>query len=207
MIWQILIPTIPHRHDRLCELLEVFDNQMQPGVSVLVYRDNLEASLPAKFQALMDATTADYVSYIADDDSVSPDFIPRVLTAMSSRPDQVGFKVRYTEAGVLQLPVYHWLRCGGWYTTPVGYYRDYMFFNPHRRECVQQVKFRGLVCDEEWAEDVRALGTVKTGVFIDDEIFYYRRDIDDNFHVPRRPMAEQDIVPLPAYPWLSELHA
>lgn len=41
--WQILIPTIPHRHDKLAGLLETLDAQMRPGVGVLAYRDNLEA--------------------------------------------------------------------------------------------------------------------------------------------------------------------
>ena len=47
-----------------------------------------------------DMATADYTSHLANDDSVAPDFIPRVLEAMESDPDYVGFKVRYTEAGV-----------------------------------------------------------------------------------------------------------
>jgi hypothetical protein len=207
--WQIMIPTIPHRHEKLLELLGVLDMQMQSGVQVLVYRDNLQASLPAKFQALMDAATAEYVSFIADDDSVCSYFIPVVLAAMQSGSDQIGFRVRYTESGVPQAPVIHSMRCGGWYSTPSGHYRDFMFFNPHRRKLVQPVKFRGLVCDEEWAEDLRALGVVKTETFIDNEIFYYRRTSSDNFHtvVQRQPLLAGAIPPLPSYPWLKILEA
>ena len=44
--WDILIPHMPHRHDRLVELLDVLEPQIQPGVQVLIYSDNLEASYP-----------------------------------------------------------------------------------------------------------------------------------------------------------------
>lgn len=204
--WQILIATIPHRHAKLISLLETFDAQMKPGVSVLIYRDNLQVSYPEKMQALMDAASAEYVSTISDDDSVSHDFIPRVRTALLPRPDQVGFRVRYTESGRLQLPVIHSLRCGGWYETGSGYYRDIMHFNPVKTELAKQVRFRGLVCDVEWAEDLRNLGIIKTEEFIDDEIFYYQRDSSDNFHtvVRRQPMPEP-FPELPSYPWLSSL--
>ncbi len=205
--WQIGIPTVPHRHPKLCRLLEVLDAQMQPGVFVVLYRDNMQASYPVKCQALTDVATAEYVSIMSDDDLVCPDYLPRVMTALEARPDQVGFRVRYTEAGVLQAQVIHSLRCGGWYEDGTGFYRDICHFNPVRRELVQQVKFRGLVCDVEFAADLRALGIIQTEEFIDDEIFYYQRDIADNFHSLSQcaPVPEQDILPLPSYPWLSSL--
>ena len=205
--WQILIATIPHRHAKLTELLGILDKQMQPGISVLVYRDNLEASYAAKMQTLMDAATGEYVSAISDDDSVSPDFIPRVMEALKNRPDQVGFRVRYTEAGILQKPVIHSLSCGGWIDSGPEYLRDIMHFNPVRRELAQRVKFRGFACDVEWADDLRELGIIKTEVFIDDEIFYYQRDGGDNIHVSRQPWQEQDIPELPRYPWLTPIRA
>lgn len=205
MSWQILIPTIPHRHAKLCGLLEVLDAQMRPGVRVMVYRDNLEVSYAGKLQALYDAATADYVSSLADDDSVAPDFIPAVCEAMEQDPDYVGFRVRYTEAGVPQLPVIHSLACGGWRQDAAGLYRDYMYYNPVRRSLAQRVKFRGPYCDEEWAQDMRSLGVAATQVYIDREMLYYQRDSADNFHTPRRPVPEETILPLPSYPWLDTL--
>ncbi len=207
MIWQILIPTIPHRHVRLCGLLQVLDAQMRPDVRVTVYYDNLQASYRSKLQALYDAATADYVSSLADDDSVAPDFIPKVLNAMSEQPDQVGFRVRYTESGIRALPVIHSIRCGGWYQDGAGLYRDHMYYNPVRRELAQQVRFRGVACDEEWAEDLRKLGIVKTEEFIDEEVFYYQRTITDNFDTPKSPYSADQIPPLPEYPWLDVLDA
>jgi hypothetical protein len=199
MRWQLLIPHIPHRHAKLLELLDVLAAQMRPGVEILVFTDNLEHSYAEKCQALADAATADYTSHLGNDDSVSPDFIPRVLEALEQEPDYVGFKVRYTEAGVRQMPVIHSLQCGCWSDTPEVLLRDLMYYNPIRRELAEQVRFRGPYCDVEWADDLRALGCVKTEVFIDEELHYYQRDPADNFHTPREPMPE----PLPPLPQRS----
>jgi hypothetical protein len=205
--WQIVIPTIPHRYSKLLGLLDVLEPQLEGrfGVRVLAWRDNLEHSYAEKLQALYDEATADYVSSLADDDSVAPDFIARCLTAMKSGPDQVGFRVRYTEAGVLQLPVIHSMRNPGWYGTGYGLFRDHMYYNPVKRELAAEVRFRGPYCDEEWAADMRALGHVTTEKFIDAEMLYYQRDSADNFHTRRYPMDPADIPPKPQRPWLDWL--
>ncbi|HXJ25685.1 MAG TPA: hypothetical protein VNH17_08300 [Streptosporangiaceae bacterium] len=213
--WQIVIPTIPHRHAKLEALLGVLGPQLDwanpptaaPNVRVLAWRDNLEHSYADKLQGLYDAATASYVSSLADDDSVAPDFVYRCLAAMTAGPDQVGFRVRYTEAGTLQCPVIHSLRNPGWYGTGFGLFRDHMYYNPVRRELAAEVRFRGPYCDEEWAADLRALGHVTTEKFIDAEMLYYQRDSADNFHTPKAPMAPGDIPPRPERPWLDWLEA
>jgi len=205
MLWQILIPDIPHRYTKTVRLLALLNTQMRPGVRVLLYRDNLNVSYRDKLQALMDAATADYVSYLSDDDSVHEAFIPRVCEALASEPDYVGFRVRYTEGGNLQLPVMHSLRCGGWYQGPSGFSRDFMYYNPIRRERVKDVPFRGHACDEEWAEDLRNLGEKWREEFNDEEMLLYQRDSSDNFHTPRNPVPEFLVFPLPEYSWLDLL--
>jgi hypothetical protein len=203
MLWQILIPTIPHRRDRLAELLSVLGAQMRPGVEVLVYADNLEASYQQKLQALADAATAEYTSHLADDDSVSADFLPLIRDVLSEkRPDYIGFRVRYTENGELQWPVIHSMKTGGWAFTGTHLIRDFMYYNPIRRELAEQVKFRGAYCDEEWAEDIRRLDIVKSEVFIDAEMLYYRRTSSDNFHTVRQPWPADEIPPLPSCPFV-----
>jgi hypothetical protein len=201
--WQILMTTIPHRHAKLAALLERLDAQMQPGVTALIYRDNLEVTYEQKLQALVDEAHAEYVSVLQCDDSVSADYVPRVLKALESRPDYVGYRVRYTEAGVRQMPVIHSLACGGWHDSPRQLQRDLCYFNPIRLELARQVRFRGPYCDTEWADDLRALRCVRTEEFIDDEIFWYQRDPADNFHTPRQPVPEDKIPDLPSYPWLE----
>lgn len=208
MKWQILIPHMPHRHAQLVGLLDVLAAQMQPGVEVLIYSDNLEADYPTKLQALADASTAEYTSHLANDDSVSDNFVPRVLEALTESPDYVGFRVRYTLDGVPQQPVIHSLQCGCWSDMPHLLMRDLMYYNPIRRELAQQVQFRGPYCDMEWADDLRGLGVVKTEAFIDDELLYYQRKTADNFHSSRQPLPADQVPPLPSteiYPFVRYL--
>jgi len=157
MRYQLLIPHIPHRHDKLVELLDTLAPQMQDGVEVLIYSDNLEHTYCEKLQALQDAATADYTSHLANDDSVAPDYIPRMLEAFDEDPDYVGFRVRYTVNGVPGLPVIHSsIHCDGWWDEPNRLCRDFMYYNPIRRTIADKIPFRGLYCDREWGDDVRA---------------------------------------------------
>jgi hypothetical protein len=201
----MLIATIPHRHGQLLDLLSVLDAQVQPGFSVLAYRDNLETTLAPKLQALLDAATAEYVSVISDDDSVSPDCVPRMMEALRSRPDQVGYRARYVRDGAPVKPVVHSLACGGWIDDGPEFQRDIFYFSPVRRELARQVRFRDINIDGKWAADMRALGIIRTEVFIDDELFYYQGSSADNIATVRQPLPAESITPLPAYPWLTFL--
>lgn len=209
MKWQILIPHIPHRHDTLVELLDALAAQMRPGVQVIIYPDNLEASYATKLQALADAADAEYTSHLSNDDLVAEDFIPAILGAFKQEPDYVGFKVLYTLNGVPQMACVHSLQAGGWRDTPECLYRDLMYYNPIRRDLAEMVTFRGDYCDREWADDLRALGCVKNEVFIDRELHHYRWSTADNFHTGRQPVPEDQIPELPsikAYPFVKYIH-
>ena len=112
-LWNILITTIPHRHDKLCGLLELIDSQMQPGVSVLVCRDEHLAGYRPGLQALMDAATAEYVSAIADDDLYARMLFPRSWPPW--RPARITWvSGRFTENGIRRYPVTNPLACYGW---------------------------------------------------------------------------------------------
>ena len=81
--WDILIATITHRTDMLTGLLEHLERQLVPGVGVLVYRDNREQLYGPKCQRLYNASQADYVSMLDDDDWVSDDYIQAVTGGAS----------------------------------------------------------------------------------------------------------------------------
>lgn len=204
--WDICICSIPHRHEQFSKFLAHLGSQIRPGVRVLVYRDNLERGYGEKCQALLDAADADYVSFLDDDDWVADDFIPRCSLALESRPDYVGFKVRYTIDGVPQMPVIHSLEFSGWANTPNLIYRDIVHFNPIRLSLARQGRwFGGYGADRTWAEGVRGSGLCRTQVFIDDEIHHYQWSSQAGFQGTRQPVAPDAIPPLPSYPWLVTL--
>lgn len=202
--WDILVCSITHRTGLLCELLDELGRQVVPGVGVHVFRDNLETGYGAKCQALMDSSTADYVSFIDDDDNVAPTFVADIVAALDSQPDYVGFRVRYTEDGVLQMPVYHTLRYGGWQNTPEALYRDIVHFNPIRRTIASSVPWVGENgADATWAAGVRAGGQCRNEVFIDKELHYYQHRPHDTFLAPRSPLPNPPARP--DYPWVTWL--
>lgn len=207
MKYELLIPTVPHRHEKLCNLLSKLDAQMSPDTGVLLYRDNLRISYREKLQALSDFATGDYVSVLQDDDSVASDYIEAILTAVQEGPDQVGFRVRHTTDGIRADVIHSMQHFPGVMFDGRTHYRDHMYFNPMKRELFQAVRFRGDACDDEWAYDQRTLGLVRTEVFIDREIFYYIRTSSDNWHTLRAcgSLPCEEIQPLPEYPWLKVL--
>jgi hypothetical protein len=173
--WDILIASIVHRTDMLTDLLAELKRQLAPGVGVLVYRDNRQALYGPKCQRLYDASQADYVSMLDDDDWVSGDYIKTVRKALRQKPDYVGYNILYTEHGEPQIPIVHSLKYGGWINTPGVLYRDICHKNPLRRDLALQSPWEGDGgADITWANGLRNLGCVKTEVFIDRELYHYR---------------------------------
>jgi hypothetical protein len=206
MTWDILICSILHRTDMLDALLAELERQLVPGVGVIVFRDNLETVYGEKCQRLLDASTADYISFLDDDDWIAPDFIASIMDALLQEPDYVGFKVLYTQDGVPQMPVFHTLKYGGWVNNPEALYRDIVHFNPIRRDLAVQGKWEGGDgADRRWADQLRAIGCVKSEAYIDREMHHYRHRSFDTFTVAEKqaPLVEHPVRPdYPFVQWL-----
>jgi len=204
--YDILIATIPHRHEKLCGLLAELDRQWQPGLGAIVYRDNLENPTGDKRQALLEASRAQYVSFVDDDDEVSPFFVPRIMGALSCGPDYVGFKVNYWDDGELAMQAEHSLRYDGWHTWPEKLIRDISHLNPLRRELALDGRFTGDSSeDHDWAAGVRASGRVRDEEWVTEVMYEYRFSEADCHRTARRPLKADRIKPLPSYPWLVTL--
>jgi glycosyltransferase involved in cell wall biosynthesis len=184
--WDILIASIPHRDEMLTQLLAELNRQYQPGLGVIIARDNCDMQYGDKCQKILDASEAEYVSFLDDDDWIEPDFVSAIYEALGQAPDYVGFQVDYTEDGRKMMPVYHTLKYRGWVDNPEALYRDIVHFNPIKRELAIQGKWGGgCGADRHWADQLRDLGIVKTEVYIDRELHHYRK-IGRSFSVPER---------------------
>lgn len=207
MTWDILMCSIVHRTEMLAELLGELKRQLVPGLGVRVFRDNLETGYGEKCQRLLESSSADYVSFLDDDDWIAEDFVAAIMGALTKRPDYVGFKVRFTSDGQVQMPVYHTLKYDGWVDTPDALYRDIVHFNPIRRDlAVKSYWEGGDGADRRWAERLRDLGCVKDEVFIDRELHHYRWRRGDTFTRGRSPLPDDEIPPRPDFDfvtWLS----
>lgn len=196
--WDILICSIEHRTDMLTDLLNELERQLVPGVGVRVYRDNLETVYGTKCQRLLNSSTADYISFLDDDDWIEPDFIHTIMEALEQAPDYVGFRVRFTKDGNPQLPVIHSLQHHGWIDGPDALYRDIVHFNPIRRDlALRGVWEGGDGADRRWANQLREQGCVKTEIFIDREMHHYRNRTWDTFTLSslQQPLTEHPSRP------------
>jgi Glycosyl transferase family 2 len=203
--WDILMCSVESRTEMLVPLLEELERQLMPGVGVRVFRDNLETVYSAKCQRLLDSSSAEYVSFVDDDDWVEPDFVETIMEALHERPDYVGFKVLYTVNGVPQMPALHSLRYQGWTNTPSALYRDISHLNPLRRDLAVRSPWVGredAVCDAQWADGLSRLGCVKTEVWIDRELYHYRYRPDASFSIcSQRPVSDHPLRP--DAPWVQ----
>lgn len=211
--WDVLLPTLPHRHEALCALLAEIDRQHEPGLGMILYRDNLQRPGNAsygKWQDLEEMSSADYTSFIADDDWIAPAFVARVMQALEHDPDYVGFAVRYTIDGAQAMPVENSLRHGGWRNSEQFLARDITHHNPIRRDLALLAEWRTDIhhADRQWADDLRATGKVLREVYLPEELYWYQESSDSwtQRHVGGRmwePMPEDEIQPVPEYPWLT----
>jgi hypothetical protein len=210
--WDILLPTLPHRHGMLCRILAEIDRQWQPGLGMLIIRDNLQRGGNAsygKWQDLQEWSQADYTSFIGDDDWFDPQFVAKIMAALETDPDYVGFKVRYTYDGVPQQKVEHRLAHAGWYSSGDTLYRDLVHHNPIRRQLALLTEWDTSRQDSDvlWAAALRSTGRVRTEVWIPEELYYYQETSRSWTRWPStgrpEPLPEEEIEPIPEYHWLK----
>ena len=82
ILLSILIPSVFERNcnDLVTRLLDQIGDK---PIEVLVFKDNKKRSCGLKCQSLLDISKGRYVSYIDDDDDVSPDYIKEIYSAIS----------------------------------------------------------------------------------------------------------------------------
>jgi hypothetical protein len=213
--YDLLIVTIPHRHEKLLGLLAELDRQITfggsyyslAGVGALLYRDNLTVPYGDKTRLLLRASEADYVSCLDDDDMLAPDGLSRIMAALRTRPDYVGFTVRWTNDGQEMIPAEHSLRHPDWQDRRDILLRSVAHFNPIRREYALDGTWSGgYEADRRWQAGVLAAGRVRTEAWLPPPpVYWYRSSPADHFLSNRQPVPPGEIPPLPSYPWLTVL--
>lgn len=203
--WDILMASIPHRHDRLVPLLAELDRQMRPGLSLRISYDNLVLPVGEKYRRLLESSSAEYVCNLEDDDWIAPNYVAQITRGLEQHPDYVGFPVKWTSDGRAMIPVTHSLRYSGWENTPNELTRDIVQFNPLRRELANLGQWAASNNpDSEWADGVRASGLVRSEFWIDEPMYYYQTMSADTYMTGRTPWPDP-LPALPEYPWLVAL--
>jgi hypothetical protein len=119
MILTIAIPTIVTRKDKFNLLYEHINNQIKEygfrkEVEIIYECDNKEMSIGAKRNKLYGRAKGDYCVQIDDDDWVPYYYVQKVMLALDSKPDCVGYMEHCTWEGKNDTLVDHSMKYEDW---------------------------------------------------------------------------------------------
>lgn len=174
----VLIASVYSRHHLLVRLLDHLAPQLSPycgNARVILCRDDGEGAVGSKRNRLMLAATARHVCFVDDDDRVADVYVDRLMEALATDPDYVGFRVAYSVDGYPQKPAVHSLTNREWSETDTCYLRGISHLNPVRRtSALLGLPFQpGFGEDKAWADRVAASGTVQSEVYVPEDLYVY----------------------------------
>lgn len=177
--WSILIPTLGERRPLFQRLLSGLLPQLdahEGRVRVVAWHNDGAPSLPVIRQSMVVRAQDDYVSFVDDDDLVSPDYVTEVVGALATRPDYVGFQVQCYSDGSPTAVAYHSLEYKRWRNLPHRYERDISHINPIRTALALKADFRlagRRAEDRAWADQLRRKRALRTQVVVPRILYHY----------------------------------
>lgn len=179
----ILIPTVGERDERFRQLVADLEPQVRAHngqIEVLVYWNNFEKPIAAIRQALVEGARGEYTCFVDDDDKVPPYYCDRIIKAIQSGPDYVGWRMQLWIDGQKMKPTFHSMRYDRWFDDAHGYYRNTSHLNPIKRSIALQVPFTGHDGPEDvsWARRVAPL--VKSEQYIEEPMYFYYYNTQDS---------------------------
>lgn len=178
--WTILVPTLGERRALFMRLMDVLLPQLDhcdPSVHVSGWFNNGKPSLPTIRQTMISRADTDYVSFVDDDDLVSPDYVSTIMDALAERPDYVGFQVQCYSDGAPIAIAHHSLEFTRWRNLPGRFERDISHLNPIRTTLARTARFdrarAGQAEDRDWAAQLRRKRSVRTQTYIPRVMYHY----------------------------------
>lgn len=174
----ILICTLLERGPQFKQLVERtlapqlkdFDGE----VEIIAYWNNGERPLANIRQDLIEAARGDYICFIDDDDQVPEYYVEKIMEALKSEPDYVGWRMQAYWDNVKLKPTFHSLEYPKWSEDSNGYYRNASHLNPIKRELALRERYKPLKNrpeDVQWANAIAK--HLKSQEFIEDIMYYY----------------------------------
>ena len=173
----ILIPTLDERKPKLEQLKAELSNQIgKRNVEVLSLSDNRQMTIGQKRNMLLTQSTGEYVSFVDDDDMASPDYIEKVLNALTKNPDCSSLTGEIVFSDGYSRPFIHSLRYTQWIDDHEGkvYYRPPNHLNAVRRSIAVQVGFPSWNSGEDRSFSMGIRNFLKKEEWIDGVIYNYK---------------------------------
>lgn len=131
-------------------------------------------SIGQKRQSLLERAVGHYVAFIDDDDWVSHDYVEKVLTALTARPDCVSLHGIITTDGQNPQRFHHSMGYAAWYTGADGLHRRTPnHLNAVKRELAIQAGFPSKNFGEDHDYSKRLHPLLKTEQAVDTVLYHY----------------------------------
>jgi hypothetical protein len=174
-LFEVLIPTMPGREFMLSQLMSVLEPQFARWPQATFTADWGEGSIGAKRQRMIETSKAEYVAFVDDDDTVSPDYLDRIMPCLQSHPDCVGISMHVTMDG------------RDWHPSPIfrhslrfrenfqwhGQDRTPHHLCPLKREIAVRSRFPDLMWGEDYSFALGLLTNLQTEEWSGDEPLYF----------------------------------
>lgn len=149
---------------------------LQKEVEIIYECDNKEISVGKKRQNLIEKANGNYVVFIDSDDMVPYFYIQKILEAIKTNPDCIGFRIECKgTAGQTASASNMW---SDWADNVGGfdYVRTIYHKNPVKREIALQIGYKDLrfAEDYDYSKRLKESGLIKSEAFIDEIMYEYR---------------------------------
>lgn len=174
----LMICTLTERRPMLEHLLSILQPQVDlagPEVEICIDEDQRQVTTGVKRNRMVAAANGEFCAFIDDDDTVSNDYVSKVLGGIRENPDVdcVGLVGIITFNGNGPRRFIHSISCDGWYERNGFYYRTPNHLNAIRRSLVLQVPYPPITIGEDkaFSDGIRPL--LKTEAPITEPIYHY----------------------------------
>jgi GT2 family glycosyltransferase len=146
------------------------------SVEVLSMADDRQMSIGQKRNMLLTQSVGEYVAFVDDDDMVSPDYVEKVLKALSRNPDCSSLTGQIVFSDGYSRPFVHSLRYDRWIDDHQNkvYYRPPNHLNAVRRSIAVQVGFPSWNSGEDRVFSMGIKPFLKKEEWIDGVIYNYK---------------------------------
>lgn len=182
----VLICTIPTRSDSLSGLLYSLEEQVKDKpVEILYLGDNKKMTVGEKRNWLLTMAHGKYVCFVDDDDTISPNYISKILKAAADNSDCIVFDVEISENGGPYKRVIY----------DIGFSKDLNFEDHYERLpnhlmpikaiLLHDIAFPRVSTGEDFIYAVLLRDVLKSQTRINETLYYYDYNIKTS-ETPRR---------------------
>lgn len=179
--WQVKIPRLNENGTQMKteegnDLFGLADAKFRyPNIVEWIFEeDEKQMSIGAKRQKLLDRVKSDYMVYFDSDDFPKEGYVSKIMKALESQPDCVGFKIAMTTDGAKPETCIHSLSNPEWTHDGKNYLRNVTHFNPIKTSIAKHVGFKDIRFGEDKIYSDAVSKLCKQEVFVDDYLFNYR---------------------------------